>query len=116
MNEVELRRAFTATEALLNRIYKRLKKFPKSETHALSKFIKKCFFESAMFIAQAIKVKSKRKTYLQEAEGILIVLKMSIRLARNERYIGKKFFTSIDLELGRISNAITESFKMSTRQ
>lgn len=99
-------RLYAKSEHLLYRIYPALKNFPKAEKYALSQQIKNSFFELLKNISLANKVKSKRKNYAQEADGILQVLKVLIKLACKEKYISKGFFKEIDLELTEIGKMI----------
>jgi hypothetical protein len=56
-------------EELLYRVYPRLVNFPKAEKFALCARIKEAFFDVIKFIYLGNSVKSKRKVYLQEADG-----------------------------------------------
>ena len=59
------------TEELLYKVYPRLVNFPKSEKFSLCQRIKEAFFDIMKYIAMGNAVKSKRKTYLQEADAHL---------------------------------------------
>lgn len=92
---------------MLYRIYPNIINFPKSEKFALSQSIKQNFFDLLKFIALADKVKSKRMTYAQEADGYLQVLKVQFKLAKKRKYISKGFFDDIDLELTEIGKMLS---------
>lgn len=94
-------------EQLLYRVYPRLVNFPKSETYGLSARIKEAFFDMLKFISMGAAVKSKRKMYLQEADGQLQTLKTLIRLSNHRKYIGQSFFREIDYELTEINKLLS---------
>ncbi len=98
---------YTRMENMLNRIYPALINFPKSEKYAVTQDIKNCFLEYLTYVARADKVKSKRLTYSQEAEGYLQKIKTLMKLARNRKYISKGFYKEISLELTEISKMLT---------
>ena len=103
------------TEQLLYKVYPRLVNFPKSEKHSLCAHIKDAFFEILKYISLGNAVKSKRKTYLQEADGHLQVLKVLIKLANNRKYISKGFFKEIDTDLTEINKLLSGYIKSSVR-
>lgn len=95
------------TEALLNRLYPALVNFPKAEKFALCQEIKQNFYDLIKFIEMANSVKSKRKTYAQEADGHLQTLKVLIRLARNRKYISIGFYRELDVEFTHINKLLS---------
>lgn len=99
-------KVYCITEELLHRIYPRLAKFPHAEKYALSQSIKNNFFDLLKLIALGESVKSKRKTYLQEADGHLQTLKVLFRLANRRKYISVAFYRSVDLELTEINKLL----------
>lgn len=100
-------------EELLYRIYPVLTNFPKAEKFSLCQEIKNNFFQLLTHISLGNSVKSKRKTYLQEADGYLQTLKVLIRLSVKRRYISKGFFKDIDLELTVINKMLSAYIRAS---
>ena len=80
---------YRKTEELLYKVYPRLVNYPKSEKFSLCQNIKEAFFNILTNISLGNSVKSKRKTYLQEAfeEKSLYLLK--------ERYFKSKYKNNI---------------------
>lgn len=105
---------YRRTEELLYRIYPRLINFPKSEKFSLCQSIKDNFFDLLKSISLGNSVKSKRLTYLQEADGYLQVLKVLIKLSKQRRYISVGFYKEVDLELTEI-NKMLAGYIRSTR-
>lgn len=103
------------TEDLLNRIYPALVNFPKSEKHAMCAEIKKSFIGTITHISLGAKVKSKRKTYLQEADAYLQTTKILIKLSLERRYISRGFFEHIDESLTEIERMLSGYIKSTTR-
>ena len=95
------------SEELLNRIYPALVNFPKSEKFALCSEIKMNFYNLIKYIEMANSVKSKRKSYAQEADGHLQTLKVLFRLSKNRKYIGVGFYREIDIELTEINKLLS---------
>lgn len=102
---------YRKTEELLYKIYPRLVNFPKSEKFSLCQSIKENFFELLKYISLANSVKSKRMTYLQEADGYLQVLKALIKLSKQRKYISEGFFKDIDLKLTEINKLLSGYIK-----
>jgi len=86
-------KVYRKTEDLLYKVYPKLVNYPKYEKFALVNHIKTTFFKLLSFISQANSVKSKRKVYLQEADGHLQVLKTQIKLSKQRKYISVGFLT-----------------------
>ena len=103
------------TEELLYKVYPRLVNFPKSEKFSLCQRIKEAFFDIIKYISMGNAVKSKRKTYLQEADGHLQTLKVLIKLANNRKYIGKGFFKEIDTDLTEINKLLSGYIKSTVK-
>jgi hypothetical protein len=82
-------KVFRKTEDLLYKVYPALVNYPKQDKFALVNDIRITFFKLLSFISQANSVKSKRKIYLQEADGHLQVLKIQIKLSKQRRYISE---------------------------
>lgn len=97
---------FKRTEELMNRVYPRLKNYPKSEKFSLCQNIKNTFFELLKSISLANSVKSKRLYYAQEADGHLQILKAQIKLSKNQKYMSKGFFELVDYELTVINKLL----------
>ena len=102
---------YTKTETLLYRLYPVLINYPKSEKFALCQQIKECIYEILKSISLGNSVKSKRMTYLQEADGHLQVLKVLIRLSKHRRYISEGFYKEIDLQLTEINKLLAGYIK-----
>lgn len=98
---------YRKTEDLLYKVYPRLVNFPKSEKFSLCQSIKENFFDLLKNISLGNSVKSKRKTYLQEADGHLQVLKALIKLSKQRKYISVGFFKEIDLALTEINKMLS---------
>ena len=103
------------TEQLLYKVYPRLVNFPKSEKFSLSQRIKEAFFDILKYISLGSAVKSKRKTYLQEADGHLQVLKALIKLAHYRKYISDGFFKEIDVNMTEINKLLSGFIKSSLK-
>lgn len=95
------------SEALLNRIYPALVNFPKAEKFALCTEIKQNFYHMVKYLEMANSVKSKRKTYAQEADGHLQTIKILMRLSKNRKYIGAGFYREVDTELTHINKLLS---------
>ncbi len=94
-------------EQMLYKIYPRLKNFPKSEKFSLCERIKEACFDMYKSISLGSTVKSKRKVYLQEADGHLQILKILIKLANNQKYISHRFYKEIDLDMTEINKLLS---------
>ena len=102
---------FRKTEELLYRIYPRLVNYPKSEKFSICQDIKNSFYRMLESIALGNSVKSKRLTYLQEADGHLQVLKVMMKLSRQRKYISDGFFKEVDLTLTEINKLLSGYIK-----
>lgn len=98
---------YRRTEELLYKFYPRLINYPKSEKFSLCQSIKDNFFDLLKFISLGNSVKSKRLTYLQEADGHLQVLKVLVKLSKQRKYVSEGFFREIDLELTMINKLLS---------
>ena len=98
---------YRRTEELLYKVYPRLVNYPKSEKFSLCQSIKNTFFELLTNISLGNSVKSKRKFYLQEADGYLQTLKVLIKLSKQRKYISDGFFKQVDLELTEINKMLS---------
>ncbi|MFP4457914.1 MAG: four helix bundle protein [Clostridia bacterium] len=98
---------YRKTETLLNKIYPALINFPKAEKFCLCQTIKQNFFDLLKYILLGNSVKSKRLTYLQQADGHLQTLKVLIRLSHNLRYISNGFYKEVSLELTEINKLLS---------
>ena len=98
---------YTKTENLLYRLYPVLINYPKSEKFALCREIKDCLYNILKNISLGNSVKSKRLTYLQEADGYLQILKVLLKLSKHRKYISKGFFEEIDLQLTEINKLLS---------
>ena len=102
---------YRRTEELLYTIYPALKNYPKSEKFSLCQNIKENLYQLLKFISLANSVKSKRKTYLQEADGHLQTLKVLLKLSKQRRYISVNFFKQLDLEVTEINKMLVGYIK-----
>ncbi len=98
---------YRRTEQLMYNFYPRLIKFPKAEKFALCQTIKQTMYEMLKYIALGNSVKSKRKSYLQEADGHLQVLKVLMKLSKQRKYISLGIFEEVDLELTEINKMLS---------
>ena len=103
------------TEQLLYKIYPRLINFPKSEKFSLCQRIKESFFDIIKNISLGNSVKSKRKTYLQEADAHLQTLKVLIKLSHNRKYISNGFFKEIDANMTEINRLLSGYIKSTVK-
>lgn len=108
-------KTYKRAEELLYKVYPRLVNYPKSEKFSLCQSIKNNFFDLLKFIALGNSVKSKRKTYLQEADGHLQVLKVLMKLSKQRGYISIGFFKEVDLQLTEINKMLSGYIKSASR-
>jgi len=94
-------------EDTLYKVYPKLKHYPKSEKFSLCQNIKENFFELLKCVSLGNSVKSKRKTYLQEADGHLQILKVLMKLSKQRKYISTGFFKEVDLDLTEINKMLS---------
>lgn len=106
---------YRRSEDLLYRIYPRLINYPKSERFSLAQTIKNAFFELLTNISLGNSVKSKRKVYLQTADGHLQTLKVLVKLSRQRKYISPGFFRAIDRELTEINKLLSGYIRSTSR-
>lgn len=102
---------YRRAEELLYKIYPSLSNYPKSEKFALCQDIKTDFYKLLTYISLGNSVKSKRRVYLQEADGYLQILKVLFKLAHKRKYISKGFFREIDAELTVINKMLSAYIK-----
>lgn len=98
---------YEKSEELMYRIYPKLQNYPKHERFALVQHIKIEFFELLKHISLGDKVKSKRRGYLQIADGHLQTLKVLFKLSKKRRYISVGYFEEIDLRLSEIDRILS---------
>lgn len=110
---VEEMEVYKKTEQLMFRTYPAIVAFPNAEKYCLSQTIKNTFFQLLTNLSLGNSVKSKRKTYLQDADGYLQTLKILFRLARYQKYIGKEFHRQISVELTEINKMLSAWIKAS---
>lgn len=104
---------YSKTEQLYFTIYPRLKNFPRAEKYGLCLQIKDHFTELLKRISMAASVKSKRKTYLQEADGYLQGIKMLIKLSAHNKYISQGMHERISVSLTEINRLLVGFIKSS---
>lgn len=107
---------FKRVEELLYVIYPTLINYPKVEHYNLCSDIKHSFFNLLSFLSQADSVPSKRKTYLQEADGHLQTLKVLYKLSKHQKCISKGFFKEVDMQLSIIDEQISKHIKKTSRK
>ena len=110
---VEEMETYKKVEELMFRTYPAIVAFPKAEKYCLSQTIKNTFFQLLTYLSLGNSVKSKRKTYLQDADGYLQTLKVLFRLARYQKYISKEFHRQISVELTEINKMLSAWIKVS---
>ena len=106
-------KVYRKTEELLYKVYPRLVNYPKSEKFSLCQSIKNSFYELLKYISLGNSVKSKRKTYLQEADGHLQVIKTLMKLSKQRKYISVAFFKEVDLALTEINKMLSAYIRSS---
>lgn len=104
---------YRRVEELLYNVYPKLINFPKSEKFGLCQHIKENFFNLLKFISLGNSVKSKRKGYLQEADGYLQVIKVLMKLSKKRKYISDGYFKKIDVELTEINKMLSAFIRSS---
>lgn len=104
-------KVYKMTEVLLYRLYPVLVNYPKSEKFALCQQIKECVYNILTNISLGNSVKSKRLTYLQQADGHLQTLKVLMRLSRHLKYVSVGFYKDIDLQLTEINKMLSGYIK-----
>ncbi len=98
---------------LLLRVYPAIVAFPKSEKYSMCQNLKNGLVDSMKFIRLASTVKSKRITYLQEADGYMRQVQTLFDICRSLKYISENFFDDIDLEITKICIFISKMIKAS---
>jgi hypothetical protein len=106
---------YKKTETLLDTVYPRLINFPAYEKFALSEHIRMNLFDLLKCLSLANNVKSKRLTYLQEADGHLQLIKTQIKFAKRRKYISKGFFEEVDERTTEISKMLKGYIKASVK-
>lgn len=106
---------YRRSDELMNRVYPALNNYPRHEKFSLVSEIKSCFYNLISNIALGDSVKSKRKIYLQEADGNLQVLKVLFKLSLRRRYISKGFYRDIDDELSQIGKMLGAYIRSSSK-
>jgi len=104
---VESLKVYRKSEDLLYKVYPKLINYPKSEKFSICQSIKDNFFDLLKFISLANSVKSKRITYLQQADGHLQVLKTLMKLSKQRKYISIGFFKEMDIQLTEINKLLS---------
>lgn len=104
---------YKRVEELLNKVYPVLINYPKAEKFCLCQQIKQNFFDLLVHISLGNSVKSKRKNYLQVADGYLQTIKVLMRLSFRRKYIGKGFYRDIDEELTIINKMLSAYIRSS---
>lgn len=102
---------FSKTEALFHKIYPSLINYPRGEKYSVVQSIKEGFIKLLANINLASSVKSKRVTYLQEADAHLQTLKMLFRLSVKRKFIKEAFFDDISESLSEINKLLVGYFK-----
>ena len=109
-------KVYKNTEELLYKLYPKLVNYPKAEKFSLCSEIKDCLFNMLRCISLGTTVKSKRVSYLQEADGYLQTLKVLMKLSRQRKYISVGFYREIDLEMTEINKMLSGYIKSSARK
>lgn len=106
-------KVYRKTEELLYKVYPRLVNYPKSEKFSLCERIKNAFFDLLSNISLGNSVKSKRKTYLQIADGHLQLIKVLMKLSKQRKYVSVAFFKEVDLVLTEINKMLSAYIRSS---
>lgn len=106
---------YKKVESLLYRLYPVLENYPKSEKFALCQQIKECIYNLLRCISLGNSVKSKRMSYLQEADGHLQILKVLIKLSKHRRYISVGFFEDVDLQMTEANKLLVGYIKSANK-
>lgn len=104
---------YKRVEELLNKMYPALINYPKAEKFCLCQQIKQNFFDLLVNISLGNSVKSKRKYYLQIADGYLQTIKVLVKLSLRRKYISKGFYRDLDEELTIINKMLSNYIKAS---
>lgn len=102
---------FSKAESLFHQIYPSLINYPRGEKYSVVQSIKENFINFLANINLASSVKSKRITYLQEADANLQTLKMLFRLSVKRKFIKEPFFDDISERLTEINKLLVGYFK-----
>lgn len=102
---------FSKAEALFHKIYPSLINYPRGEKYSVVQSIKENFINFLSNINLASSVKSKRISYLQEADACLQTLKMLFRLSVKRKFIKEPFFEDISEGLTEINKLLVGYFK-----
>ena len=111
--EVKRTKVEEKVENILLEIYPTLKNYTNAEKYRLCERIVNSFLDLLSFLARANKVKSKRKYYLNEADGVLQHCKTLNSIAYKRREINKGFYKNIDSKLSEIGRMIGAWIKKS---
>ena len=111
MNNVNNLKIYRKVEVLIDKVYPRIRKFPRSEIHGLSLHIKKALFDLLEKLSLANAVRSKRKHYAFEADAALHRFRSLFRLARRSNYLSKGFYEDVSLDITEISKMLTGYIK-----
>lgn len=106
---------YKRTEQLMFRTYDPITKYPNAEKFCLAQETKLYFLKALTNMSLGNNVKSKRKEYLNTADGYIHMLKVSFRLARYRKYIGKEFHRQISVELTEIGKMLGAWIRSSSR-
>lgn len=107
---------YKRTEQLMFRTYDPITKYPNAEKFCLAQETKLYFLKALAYMARGNAVKSKRKEYLDNADGYIHMLKVAFRLARYRKYIGKEFHRQISIELTVIGKMLGAWIRSSSRR
>ena len=107
---------YKKTEMLFLRIHPALRNYPKFERYSLCNQIRDNFLNLMKFIILANNVKSKRKSYQEQADGYLQVCKILMKLSYNRRYIGENFYKEIESSLVEIGKILSSWIKSSVNK
>lgn len=106
---------FRKAEQLMDKAYRVLVNFPKSEKHDMCSSIKQDFHNLLAYISLGNKVKSMRVTYLQTADAYLQMLKVLFRQARRMKYISIGFHREVDMGLTEIDKLLSGYIRSSRK-
>ena len=104
--EKKRRKIEEKAEKILLEIYPTLKNYTNAEKYRLCEKIVNSYLELLEYLSKANKVKSKRKHYLDEADGCLQHCKTLNRVSYKRKEINKDFYKNIDKKLTEVGKML----------
>ena len=104
-------RIYKKAELLYKTIHASLLNFPKRERYGLTKEIEQSLLNVLKYIQLANKVKSKRKTYIEETDGNLHICKALMKLSLDFGYISQNYYIVLERSFIELSKMISSWMK-----